>query len=114
MSDREVINNCEALFTVMIDKEEQVRIGIDPTDIRETDTKVLRLCSAYNDLVAERDEYHNQYHHCEAKLLSHKSIIKQMQAENEKLKTIIQSALWKLPEKPNSAKMKLLEAQNGI
>jgi len=37
-----------------------------------------------------------------------------LQAENEKLKTIIQSALWKLPEKPNSAKMKLLEAQNGI
>ena len=37
-------------------------------------------------LRAERDEYHNQYHLCEAKLLSHKSIIKQLQAENEKLK----------------------------
>ncbi|MCK5611586.1 hypothetical protein KAR91_57475 [Candidatus Pacearchaeota archaeon] len=32
-------------------------------------------------MTAERDDYHNQYHLCEAKLSSHKSIIRQLQKE---------------------------------
>ena len=48
-----------------------------------------RMIDLYKERVekikAERDEYHNQYHLCEAKLLSHKSIIKQMQAANKQL-----------------------------
>jgi len=37
-------------------------------------------------LQAERDEYHNQYHLCEAKLLAQKAINKQLGAEYEKLR----------------------------
>lgn len=36
-------------------------------------------------LQARAEEYHNQYHLCEAKLLSHKSIIIQLQARIKEL-----------------------------
>ena len=37
-------------------------------------------------LQAERDEYHNQYHLCEAKLLAQKAINKQLGAEINRIK----------------------------
>ncbi len=43
-------------------------------------------------LQKERDKYHNQYHLCEAKLLSHKSIIEQLLTENQKIKRLLRRA----------------------
>lgn len=39
----------------------------------------------WNELEAKAEEYHNQYHLCEAKLLSHQSIIGQMQTAYDEL-----------------------------
>ena len=77
-------------------------------------------------VLAERDEYHDQYHLCEAKLLSHNSIIKQgqvaykeLQAKVKQLKEnqlapsqrayLIRFLKLRLMSKPNQAIEKILE-----
>lgn len=41
-------------------------------------------------LQAKVEEYHNQYHLCETKLLSHKTIIEQISAENDKYELVME------------------------
>ena len=54
-------------------------------DIRDGFSMIVAV-DHYNKLEAERDEYHDQYHLAEAKLLSHRSLIRQGQVAYEKLK----------------------------
>ena len=46
-------------------------------DMSESRKQTKQQTAQIAKLEAEKEEYHNQYHLCEAKLLSHKSIIKQ-------------------------------------
>ncbi len=71
-------------------------------------------------LQAERDEYHDQYHLCEAKLLSHRSLIKQGEEAYRRLKErqltqsqteyLVKFLKLRLMSKPNQAIEGILEA----
>ena len=64
----------------------------------ENKQKTDQLQAENERLEKERDEYHDQYHLCEAKLLSHKSIIKQGQIAYEQLKGLAQKIVLCFPD----------------
>ncbi len=70
-----------------------------------------------------RDEYHDQYHLCEAKLLSHKSLIKQgeeayrrmkkRQLTQSQTKYLVKFLKLRLMNKPNQAIEEILKTLKG-
>lgn len=59
---------------------------------------IVKLRAENERLQLKRDEYHDQYHLCEAKLLSHKSIIKQGQVAYEQLRGLAQKIVLCFPD----------------
>lgn len=73
-------------------KERQAEILREAYDhVEFIDTQSALFESLLTSSEKDRDEYHNQYHLCETKLLSHKSIIKQLQKELESVADVLES-----------------------